>query len=448
MSRRAELLIVDDEETFRLVLARELEARGHSVATACTGEEALERIRCERYEAVLLDVKLPGMDGLAVLEALRELAPLTQVVVLTGHGALETAIRAMKLGAYDFLTKPLQLDELEAVLQKAREKRTLQQENVALKQELARHERFSEFVGRSAPLREVLDLIARVAATDSTVLVTGESGVGKELAARAIHRTSRRSGQPIVVVDCSALHEELLQSELFGHEKGAFTGAHALKRGLLEVADGGSIFLDEIGEFSLPLQAKLLRVLETGTFRRVGGLRDIVVDVRVIAATNRNLPQMVEQGRFREDLFYRINVFAIVLPPLRERRQDIPLLAERLAQRLAGGRDIEFTKEAIDLLMSYHWPGNVRELQNVIERAIILSDGPYIEAKHLPVNLRATPPLPEPTAEEGYPTLQEVERRYIAKLLRELEGHRTRVAQALGISERNLYRKLKDYRLG
>ena len=448
MSRKAELLIVDDEETFRVILGRELEARGHSVATAGTGEAALERIRCESFEVVLLDIKLPGMDGLAVLEALRELAPLTQVVVLTGHGALDTAIRAMKLGAYDFLTKPFQFDELEAVLQKAREKRALQQENVALKQELARHERFSEFVGRSAPLREVLDLIARVAATDSTVLVTGESGVGKELAARAIHRTSRRSSQPIVVVDCSALHEELLQSELFGHEKGAFTGAHALKRGLLEVADGGSIFLDEIGEFSLPLQAKLLRVLETGTFRRVGGLRDIVVDVRVITATNRNLPQMVEQGQFREDLFYRINVFSIVLPPLRERRQDVPLLAKYLAQRLAGGRDIEFTKEAIDLLMNYHWPGNVRELQNVIERAIILSDGPYIEAKHLPVNLRATPPLPEPTVEAGYPTLEEVERRYIAKLLRELDGHRTRVAQALGISERNLYRKLREYRLG
>lgn len=447
MTGKADILIVDDEDTFRRVLAHELEARGHSVATAATGEEALDRIRDGSYHMVLLDVRLPGIDGLAVLEALREQAPLTQVIMLTGHGALDTAIRAMKLGAYDYLTKPLQLDELEAVLQKAAEKRALQQENVALKQELARHERFHEFIGKSPALRDVLDLIARVAPTGSTVLLTGESGVGKELAARAIHRTSSRSGKPFVVVDCSSLHEELLQSELFGHEKGAFTGAHALKPGLFEVADGGTIFLDEIGEFSLPLQAKLLRVLETGTFRRVGGVRDIVVDVRVIAATNRELARMVEGGQFREDLFYRINVFSIVLPPLRERRSDIPYLAKYLTRRVAGARELEFDKEAIDMLVGYHWPGNVRELQNVIERAVILCEGRTIEPKHLPVNLRATAAFPEPAAEGGYPTLEDLERRYIARLLRELDGHRTRVAQALGISERNLYRKLKEYRL-
>ncbi len=447
MTRKADILLVDDEEIFRRVLARELEARGHAVATAGTAEEALERIRTESYEVVLLDMKLPGMDGLAGLEALRELSPLTQVIVLTGHGALETGIRAMKLGAYDYLTKPCPLDELEAVLQKAKEKRALQQENVVLKQELARQDRFSEFIGRSEALREVFHLIARVAPTDSTVLLTGESGVGKELAARAIHRTSLRNGRPFVVVDCSSLHEELLQSELFGHEKGAFTGAHALKRGLFEVADGGTIFLDEIGEFGLPLQAKLLRVLETGTFRRVGGLRDILVDVRVIAATNRNLPQMVERGQFREDLFYRINVFSIDLPPLRERRADIPLLAKYFVQRAAGGRALELTNEAMDVLTTHHWPGNVRELQNVIERAVILVEGRTIEARNLPGTLRVPATLPEHTGDGDYPTLEDIERRYIATLLREMDGRRARVARVLGISERNLYRKLKDYRL-
>ena len=447
MTRRAEILIVDDEETFRLVLARELHARGYAVAVAGSAEEALERMRVETYEVVLLDLNLPGVKGLEGLESVRELAPLTQVIVLTGHGALETAIRAMKLGAYDYLTKPCPLDELEAVLQKAKEKRALQQENVALKQELARQDRFSEFVGRSEALREVFRLIARVAPTDSTVLLMGESGVGKELAARAIYRVSSRSSRPFVVVDCSALHEELLQSELFGHERGAFTGAHALKRGLFEVADGATIFLDEVGEFTLPLQAKLLRVVENGSFRRLGGLRDIVVDARMIAATNRDLPQMVKDGRFREDLFYRINVFSIVLPPLRERREDIPVLARQFARRFNGGRTLEFTKEAMDLLVSYSWPGNVRELQNVIERGVILSDGRHVEVQNLPGSLGATTPFPERTEEGGHLTLEEVERRYITTLLRQMEGHRGHVAHALGISERNLYRKLKDYRL-
>ena len=447
MPRKADILIVDDEETFRLVLARELGARGYAVAIAGTAEEALERVRVETYEVVLLDMNLPGMNGLDGLEHLRELAPLTQVIVLTGNGALETAIRAMKLGAYDYLTKPCPLDELEAVLQKAREKRALQQENVALRQELARQDRFSEFVGRSEALREVFGLIARVAPTDSTVLLMGESGVGKELAARAIHRVSSRTRRPFVVVDCSLLHEELLQSELFGHEKGAFTGAHALKRGLFEVADAATIFLDEIGEFSLPLQARLLRVIENGSFRRLGGLRDIVVDARVIAATNRDLPQMVKDGRFRDDLFYRINVFSIILPPLRERREDIPVLARQFARRFSGGRSLELTTEAMDVLEGYAWPGNVRELQNVIERAVILCDGRYIEAQSLPGNLRAATASTEWPAQRGHLTLAEVERCHITALLREMDGHRARVAQTLGISERNLYRKLKDYHL-
>lgn len=342
---------------------------------------------------------------------------------------------------------PLRFTSSEAALQKAREKRAVQQNNVAAKPEAARRNRFSEFVGRSEALREVFALIARVAPTDSTVLLMGESGVGKELAARAIHRVSSRGNRPFVVVDCSSLQEELLQSELFGHEKGAFTGAHVLKHGLFEVADGATIFLDEIGEFTWPLQARLLRVLEDGSFRRLGGLHDIVVDARVIAATNRDLPQMVKDGRFREDLFYRINVFSIVLPPLRLHREDIPVLARQFAQRFGGGRSVEFTNEAMDVLEGYSWPGNVRELQNVVERAVILCDGRRVEAQNLPASLRAVTSFSERAEEGAYLTLDDIERHYIALRLQDLKGHRARVAQTLGISQRNLYRKLKKYGL-
>jgi DNA-binding NtrC family response regulator len=442
------LLVVDDEETFRRVAVRELAAMGFDVRGVSSGEEALEVLQQQDADVILLDIKLPGMDGLETLQAIKESRPLAEVIMLTGHGTIETAIRSIRLGAYDYLTKPCKLEELEALILKAGEKRALQQENRLLRQELARRDHLDEFIGRSQALRETVQLIERVAATDHTVLILGESGVGKELAARAIHRLSARRDKPFVVVDCTSLQEELLQSELFGHEKGAFTGAVSLKHGLFEVADTGTVFLDEVGELSLSLQAKLLRVLETRSFRRLGGVRDIPVNVRIIAATNRDLERLKAEGRFREDLYYRLHVVPVVIPPLRERREDIELLVQYFLSRNlvpARGRK-RITPEALGLLVQYHWPGNVRELKNVIERAVILADGDTIDVEHLPGNLRFRPPFLETTPAE-YPSLEEVERMYIARLLKEFQGNRSQVARVLKISERTLYRKIKSYGL-
>lgn len=443
------LLVVDDEETFRRIAVRELAAMGFDVRGVSSGEEALDVLQQQDADVILLDIKLPGMDGLETLQAIKESRPLAEVIMLTGHGTIETAIRSIRLGAYDYLTKPCKLEELEALILKAGEKRALQQENRLLRQELARRDRLDEFIGRSRALRETVQLIEKVAATDHTVLILGESGVGKELAARAIHRLSARRDRPFVVVDCTSLQEELLQSELFGHEKGAFTGAVSLKHGLFEVADTGTVFLDEVGELSPSLQAKLLRVLETRSFRRLGGVRDIPVNVRIIAATNRDLERLKAEGRFREDLYYRLHVVPVVIPPLRERREDIePLVQYFLCGNLvpARGRK-QITPEALRLLVNYHWPGNVRELKNVIERAVILADGDTIDVEHLPSNLRFQPPLFSETTPAEYPSLEDVERMYIARLLKEFQGNRSQVARVLKISERTLYRKIKGYGL-
>ncbi|HXF05013.1 MAG TPA: sigma-54 dependent transcriptional regulator [Blastocatellia bacterium] len=443
------LLVVDDEETFRRVAVRELAAMGFDVRGVSSGEEALDLLEQQDADVILLDIKLPGMDGLETLRAIKESRPLAEVIMLTGHGTIETAIRSIRLGAYDYLTKPCKLEELEAIILKAGEKKALQQENRLLRQELARRDRLDEFIGRSQALRETVQLIERVAATDHTVLILGESGVGKELAARAIHRLSARRDKPFVVVDCTSLQEDLLQSELFGHEKGAFTGAVSLKHGLFEVADTGTIFLDEVGELSLSLQAKLLRVLETRSFRRLGGVRDIPVNVRIIAATNRDLERLKAEGRFREDLYYRLHVVPVVIPPLRERREDIePLVQYFLSRNLVPARGRKrITPEALRLLVNYHWPGNVRELKNVIERAVILADGDTIDVEHLPSNLRFRPPFLSETTSAEYPSLEEVERMYIARLLKEFQGNRTQVARVLKISERTLYRKIRRYGL-
>jgi DNA-binding NtrC family response regulator len=359
---------------------------------------------------------------------------------------VQEAIRAMKDGAYDFLTKPCKLGELEAVLEKAIEKQNLERGNVALQREVDRLQPSERFVGLTAAVRELLRMVARVAETDSTVLIRGESGSGKELVARAVHRQSKRAQQPFVVVDCASLHENLLQSELFGHEKGAYTGAIRLKHGLFEVADRGTIFLDEIAEVTPPLQVKLLRVLETGTFRRVGGTVDIKVDVRIIAATNRSLETMMKEGQFREDLYYRLNVFSVHIPPLRERRDDIPPLVEHFIRNssIVPKRSITVSPEAMDVLQRYTWPGNVRELENVVERALILCDGGVVEPEHLPMGVRLTPSFEPDGDDNELLELEEVERRYIKRVLEMCKGHRHRAAAILGISERNLYRKLKE----
>ena len=389
---------------------------------------------------------MPDGSGLDLLQEIREISPTTAVVMLTAYGTVQEAIRAMKDGAYDFLTKPCKLSELEAVLEKAIEKRNLERGNVALRREVDRLQPSERFVGITPSVRELLRMVARVAETDSTVLIRGESGTGKELVARAVHRQSQRAQQPFVVVDCASLHENLLQSELFGHEKGAYTGAIRLKHGLFELAHRGTIFLDEIAEITPPLQVKLLRVLETGTFRRVGGTVDIKVDVRVIAATNRSLESMMKEGQFREDLYYRLNVFSVHIPPLRERRDDIPPLVEHFirSSSIVPKRSIAVSPEAMEVLQRYHWPGNVRELENVIERALILCDGGAVEPEHLPMGVRITPAFEPGRDDDEMLELEEVERRYIKRVVEMCNGHRQRAAAILGISERNLYRKLKE----
>ena len=440
------LLLVDDEESFRKLVGKELARAGYAVETAGTLDEARRLLAQKAFHLVLLDVRLPDGSGLDLLSEIKEISPTTAVIMLTAYGTVQEAIRALKDGAHDFLTKPCKLGELEAVLEKALQRQSLERGNVALQRDVDRLQPSEHFIGASPQIRDLLKMVSRVAGTDSTVLIRGESGVGKELVARAVHRHSRRARQPFVVVDCASLHENLLQSELFGHEKGAYTGAVRLKHGLFEVADRGTIFLDEIGEVTPPLQVKLLRVLESGTFRRVGGTADIKVDVRVITATNRSLENMMKDGQFREDLYYRLNVFSLNIPPLRERREDIPPLVEHFIRNsaLVPKRTVRVTKEAMDVLQRYRWPGNVRELENVIERALILCDEGVLDPEHLPMGVRLTPQFSQDEESDHLPTLEEVERRYIRRVLEECKGHRHKAASILGISERNLYRKLKE----
>ena len=441
------LLLVDDEETFRRLTARELERGGYSVTGAGTLAEARAALEKQQFHLALLDIHLPDGSGLDLLAEIRERSPSTQVVLLTAYGTVQEAIVAMKHGAHDFLTKPCKLGELEAVLEKALQQQALVRGNDALRRDVARLGAGHQFVGQSAQVREMLQMVARVAETDSIVLIRGESGVGKELVARAVHEYSRRSKQPFVVVDCASLHENLLQSELFGHEKGAYTGAIRLKHGLFEVADRGTIFLDEIGELTPALQVKLLRVIETGIFRRLGGTADIRVNVRVVAATNRTLEQMMKDGTFREDLYYRLNVFSLHIPPLHERRDDIPLLVDHFVRNstVVAARQMSVSPAAMEVLCRYHWPGNVRELENVVERALILCDSGPIEPEHLPLGVRLEPASRPGEESDPMTTLEEVERRHIQRVVEVCHGHRHKAADILGISERNLYRKLKDF---
>jgi DNA-binding NtrC family response regulator len=440
------VLLVDDELAFRKLVGQELAQLHYQVTTAGSLRAARDLLRERTFQLALLDVRLPDGSGLDLLAEIKESAPATEVVMLTGHATVEEAIRAMKNGALDFLRKPFRFEELEAVLEKAMQKQALERTNTALQREVARIHPSDGFIGQHPAVLELLRMLARVAETDSTVLVRGESGVGKELIARAVHRRSPRSRQPFVVVDCASLHENLLQSELFGHEKGAYTGAVRLKHGLFEVADRGTLFLDEIGELTPPLQVKLLRVLETGVFRRVGGTADIRVDVRLIAATNRSLEDMLKEGAFREDLYYRLNVFSLLIPPLRERAEDVPTLVEHFIRSsdVTQKRATRVSEAAMQVLRRYPWPGNVRELENVIERALILCDEGVIEPEHLPLGVRLEPSLHPAHEDRRLVTLEEVERRYVRRVLEECKGHRHKAASILGISERNLYRKLKE----
>ena len=444
------LLLVDGDEAFRHHAGGELAGAGYHVETAAGLAVARRLLTSRQFRLIVLDVRLADGNGLDLLAEIKESSPATKVVVLTPDGATEEAVRAMKQGAADILTKPFRMEALVAVLENALQKEALERSHFALEREVARARATDGFIGQSQAVRELLDLVSRVAETDATVLIRGESGVGKELIANAVHRRSLRARQPFVVVDCASLHENLLQSELFGHERGAYTDAIQRKRGLFEVADGGTLFLDEIGELTPPLEVKLLRVLETGTFRRLGGTTDIRVDVRVIAATSRSLEQMVRDHGFREDLFYRLDVFSLYIPALRERREDLPLLVEHFIRTsaLASKRAASVSDEAMAVLRRYPWPGNVRELRNVVERALILCDSGRIEPEHLPLSVRHEQAVPDTPTDGRRLKLEEVERQYVLKVVGECDGHRHKAADILGISERSLYRKLKEYEHG
>ncbi len=438
------VLIVDDDDTFRTVLARELNAANIQVETRSRGEDVEEALLHTPYDVVVLDLRMAHMNGIDTLERIKKVRELTEVIILTGHGSVESAVQALKLGAYDFLTKPCDLDHLESTIRRAAEKRAMRSENAALRHSLHRRSESPELIGRSDSVRRLKALIEKVAPTSSTVLIRGESGTGKEVVSRVIHRQGPRRERPLVVLDCGSTEENLALSELFGHERGAYTGASARKHGLFELADSGTILIDEIGDATMSLQTRLLRVLETGAFRRLGGEESIRVDVRVLAATHRDLEALVREGTFREDLYYRLNVFRIDVPPLRERVEDIGPLALHFLSRLRPSDPPPMDDGAMEMLRAYAWPGNARELRNVIERALILSEGGAISRRHLPTNLAATSEDRAGDADEPPLSLQEVERRYIHDLLQRFDGNRARAAAALGISERTLYRKLRS----
>jgi DNA-binding NtrC family response regulator len=444
------VLIVDDDETLRDLLARELSRSGHRVRQAADAAQALVRLAEEEPDVVLLDLMLPDRPGIEVLRQLRAERPTVEVVVLTAHGTIDTALAAMKLGAHDYLRKPCHLQELELTLERACERRRLGEENARLRDGLSVQGEGLDLVGGGPAFEDLRKLLAKVAPSDSTVLVRGETGTGKELVARGIHRLSPRRDRPFVVVDCAALHENLLQSELFGHEQGAFTGAARRKHGLFEAADGGTIFLDEIGDVSPAAQAGLLRVLETSSFRHLGGTQEVRVDVRLVAATNRALERLMAEGKFRQDLFFRLSAIHIEIPPLRQRRNDIPVLVEHfVAQHNARhGTRKGISPAAIEVLLRYDWPGNVRELRHAVERALVVADGDLIRPRDLPAELRQAAGRMGMDAEQAASlALAEVERRHIARILAQVGGHRARAAQLLGISERNLYRRIHEYHL-
>jgi DNA-binding NtrC family response regulator len=437
---------VDDDEQLRQTLERRFKRQGFAVTACAGGEETLAKAAHNRWDVALIDLHMPGLNGIELMDRLKELQPELEALLLTAQGSIETAIQAMKRGAYDYLTKPFHLPELEVHIQKAFEKVQLFRRERQWVEQVGYESSRYRLVGSSPAMQRAVQLLQKVAPTDSTVLVRGASGTGKELVARALHYNSPRRGRPLVTVNCAALQETLLESELFGHEKGAFTGAVQAKAGLVEVAEGGTLFIDEIGEMAPGLQAKLLRVLEDGHFRRVGSIQESRADVRVVAATNRPLEDEIKAGKFREDLYYRLNVVAIQLPLLRERRQDIPELVEHfLTTRRIGSIRYRIEPNALEALVRYDWPGNVRELANVLERAQILAEGHVITVDDLPENLVA-PSSPERVSTDP-DHLSEMERRHVLEILQRVKGNKVHAARALGISRRALYRLIAKFRL-
>jgi DNA-binding NtrC family response regulator len=458
----ARFLVVDDENNLRMVVQKELSRLGHEVETAADGEAAWVLLEEKDFDVMLCDINMPRLDGISLLRRLREKRQNPpEVIMLTGHASVETAIETMKLGAYDYLTKPYRITELTALVMKAADKKQLQLDNQRLRAQLERSSTLPEMVAESAQMKEVLRLAQRVAASETSVLITGESGVGKELIAQTIHQLSRRAKSSFVDLNCAALQDTLLESELFGHEAGAFSGARTRKLGLFEIADHGTLFLDEVMEMPMALQSKLLRALETRSFFRVGGVRKVDVNVRLLAATNRDPKKAVHDENFRADLLYRINSFEINVPPLRERPEDIEPLSRHILQKLTGANMPEITPAAMDALCSYHWQGNVRQLRNCLERAVLLADNGKITPKELPPEVLTG--RPEPVISTSYyppaenttmsflninsTSLRETEKQQIMKALEQTGWHRGRTADMLGISPSTLYRRLRDYGL-
>ena len=436
------ILVVDDQSSVRELLKAVLGSDGHAVEVAPDGESGIETLAEGFHDLVIMDIRMPGIDGVEALGRMKKASPDCGVIMMTAYASVETAVTAMKLGAFDYITKPIDIDEVQRVISRwmegTSEPDAGERDDVALA---------TGIVGASDALRDVLEIAHRVADSDASVLLLGESGTGKDVIAREIHRSSSRIRKPLVAVNCSAIPEGLLESELFGHEKGAFTGAVRQKLGKFETADGGTVFLDEIGDMSEALQAKLLRFLQDHIVQRVGGSKDIRVDVRVIAATNKDLEAEIAAGRFREDLYFRLNVVSIMLPPLRDRDGDIPLLIDHFLRIHApsGGKPKRMSPSAVRVAMNYEWPGNVRELENAVQRAVVLSRGETIFPEHRPAKVQASVEGGEGGALTGGKTMREVERDTIIKTLRQTDGNRTHAAKILGISRRTLQNKIKEY---
>ncbi len=455
----AKVLVVDDEKSMCDFLEIMLKKEGYDVKTATDPKEALDLIEREPYHLVLTDVRMPEVDGFQILKKVKDVQPETLVIMITAYGSPEGAVEAMKQGAYDYITKPFRVDEVKLIIRKALERYTLWEENRRLRQEVEGRYRFWNIIGKSPKMQQVFDLIEKVSQTKVNVLIVGESGTGKELVAKAIHYNGPRKNRPFVALNCAAIPETLLESELFGYVKGAFTGAATTKRGLLEVADGGTIFFDEVGDLPPLLQAKLLRVIQEREFKRLGGTTDIKVDLRIIAATNQNLEEKIKKGEFREDLFYRLNVIQIKLPPLRERKEDIPLLAQYFLEKYSKelGKEMEgFSPEAMELLLQYHYPGNVRELENIIERSITLESGPLVTDRYIRPYLSEAPVYPHtPNWEIEIPDggvdlekiIEEMEKAYLRKALEKAGGVKKRAAELLGMNFRAIRYKLAKYGL-
>jgi DNA-binding NtrC family response regulator len=453
MQDRIRALVVDDDDDVRTLLTGVLTRSQMTVVEAASGADAMTALGRDEFDVVLVDVMLPDHSGLDILRWARGAEIDTEFIVLTGHADVDTAVEAMRLGAYDFVTKPWKNVELQEVVRKAAEKRALRRENVVLRDVITRRDGLPEIVGETPEIREVLTMIGRVAASDSPVLVHGESGTGKELVARAIHLRSKRAGRPFVSVNCGALPDTLLETELFGHKKGAFTGAVAARAGLFEAADGGTLFLDEIGEMSPAMQVRLLRTLDSGEVRRVGEERAFHVNVRVVGATNKDLSQEATEGRFRWDLFYRVSTVIVPVPPLRKRRADIPLLVQHfIAPFVRAGKSLRFSPEAIARLQDYEWPGNIRELRNLIERLLILHEGEEVGVPMLPREIVRVPAAPdrvlEPEAEvpaDSLPSLAVVEGRHVARVLQATGWNKARAARVLEVDIKTLNKKIRDF---